>query len=340
MLLRVENLTTEFENPYGLIRAVDGVSFEIPRGKTLALVGESGCGKSVTALSIMRLVPSPGRVTSGRILFEDRDLLQLAPAEMRRVRGRRIAMIFQEPMTSLNPVLTVGAQIREALAAHRASGWMAGPNPIANLGRRRADRSATIGLLKHVGIPAAESRVNEYPHRLSGGMRQRVMIAMALAGGPALLIADEPTTALDVTVQAQILALLRRLQDETGLAILLVTHDLGVVAQMADEVGVMYAGRLVERAAAGAILSAPRHPYTQALLRSLPRLRSRPADGPARRLPVIPGEIPDPLNRPPGCPFEPRCEHPGKDGRCTNAAPPLEMLAPHHSCACWQASAS
>ena len=258
-LLVVEDLRTHFFTDEGVVRAVDGVSFEVRAGETLAVVGESGSGKSVTSLSILRLIPSPpGRIVSGSIRFRGRELLGLSNEEMRRIRGREISMIFQEPMTSLNPVYTCGDQIMEALIVHERMG-------------RRAARARAIDLLRTVGIPSPEQRVDEYPHQMSGGMRQRVMIAMALACRPAILIADEPTTALDVTIQAQILELLKRLQGELGMAVLLITHDLGVVAETADRVVVMYAGQVVERSDVRAAFQRTRHPYTAGLLRSLPR---------------------------------------------------------------------
>jgi len=325
MLLQVENLRTHFITQEGAVRAVDGVSLEIPRGRTVALVGESGCGKTVTALSILRLVPAPGRIVADRILLEDRNLLTLSDRQMRTVRGNRIAMIFQEPMSSLNPVLTVGGQIVEALRLHRRLG--------ARAARRRA-----IELLERVGIPAPAQRFREYPHQMSGGMRQRVMLATALACEPDLLIADEPTTALDVTVQAQILDLLRDLQGHSGLAIVLITHDLGVVAEFADEVCVMYAGRIVERAPVERLFADPRHPYTRGLLRSTPRLSAN-ADSHARttRLEVIPGEVPNPLHLPAGCAFHPRCELGKDDPKCRTEDPPLVELAGQQRCACWKA---
>ena len=325
MLLQVENLKTHFITREGTVHAVDGVSLEIPRGKTVALVGESGCGKTVTALSILRLVPEPARIVADRILLEGRNLLTLSERQMRTVRGNRIAMIFQEPMSSLNPVLTVGGQIVEALRLHRRLG--------ARAARRRA-----IELLERVGIPAPAQRFREYPHQMSGGMRQRVMLATALACEPDLLIADEPTTALDVTVQAQILDLLRDLQGHSGLAIVLITHDLGVVAEFADEVCVMYAGRIVERAPVERLFADPRHPYTRGLLRSTPRL-SASADSHARttRLEVIPGEVPNPLHLPAGCAFHPRCERGKDDTRCRTEDPPLAEVARQQRCACWKA---
>ncbi|HEX3477297.1 MAG TPA: ABC transporter ATP-binding protein, partial [Kofleriaceae bacterium] len=274
-LLEIRDLVTEFRSGDGAVRAVDGVSFEVAPRTTLGVVGESGSGKSVTALSIMRLVASPGRIASGSIRYAGRDLLALRPAEMRAIRGNRIAMIFQEPMTSLNPVFTVGDQVAEAVRLHQRTS-------------RREARAVAIEMFRRVGIPSPEDRVDAYPHQLSGGMRQRVMIAMALACKPDLLIADEPTTALDVTIQAQILDLLRSLQRELGMSILLITHDLGVVAETCDEVVVMYAGRVVERAKAKDLFAQPRHPYTAGLLRSLPTF----GEGGRKRLQEIPGFVP------------------------------------------------
>jgi len=329
VLLEVEDLRTYFDTPAGTVRAVDGVTLSVSRGHTVALVGESGCGKTLTALSILRLLPPAGRIVGGRILFDGRDLLRLSSHELRAVRGDRIAMIFQEPMTSLNPLLTIEQQVGEGLRLHR------------RLSRRGA-RQRTVELLRRVGLPAPEQRCRAYPHQLSGGMRQRVMIAAALACEPELLIADEPTTALDVTVQAQILALLAGLQRERGMAMLFITHDLGVVARIADEVCVMYAGRLVERGSATVLLAAPRHPYTQALLRSLPRLtgpaqRVRSGAG-RRRLPVIAGEVPRAGQPIPGCRFHPRCTLGNADPLCRSQEPALAELAPGHACACWKAN--
>ncbi len=317
-LLRVESLTTAFHTDRGVLRAVDEVSFRVEKGKTLAVVGESGCGKSVTALSIMRLVPSPpGTIEGGRIELAGRDLLALAESEMRAVRGAKISMIFQEPMTSLNPVYTVGAQIVEAIRIHRKTS-------------RRAARQRAIEMLELVGIPSPEERVDAYPHQLSGGMRQRVMIAMALCCEPSLLIADEPTTALDVTIQAQILDLLRRLQSELGMSILFITHDLGVVAEFASEVVVMYAGRVVEMADVGSIFKAPLHPYTRGLLASVPPLDSSRSASRPRRLPTIEGVVPDLVALPPGCRFADRCalyaEKPPGHERCTREEPELRDL--------------
>jgi peptide/nickel transport system ATP-binding protein/oligopeptide transport system ATP-binding protein len=316
VLLEVRDLCTHFFTDQGVVRAVDGVSFEVRAGETLAIVGESGSGKSVTSLSILRLIPSPpGRIVSGSIRFRGRDLLALSAEEMRRIRGREISMIFQEPMTSLNPVYTCGDQVMEALIVHE------------KLDRRAARRRA-IELLDTVGIPSPEQRVDEYPHQMSGGMRQRVMIAMALACRPAILIADEPTTALDVTIQAQILELLERLQAEFGMAVVLITHDLGVVAETADRVVVMYAGQVVESCEVTGIFRHTRHPYTAGLLRSLPRLGEREA------LRVIPGTVPDPAAFPPGCRFEPRC--PVAEERCRRM-PDLTEIEPAHASRCWRA---
>jgi oligopeptide/dipeptide ABC transporter ATP-binding protein len=291
-LLRVENLVTEFRTSDGVVRAVDQVSFSIRAGQTLGLVGESGCGKSVTALSIMRLISRPGRIAEGSIIFDGRDLIDIEESEMRQVRGSEIAMIFQEPMTSLNPVYTVGDQIAESVRLHlklsKADAW------------KRA-----IEMLKKVRVPAAERRVHEYPHHLSGGMRQRVMIAMALSCNPKLLIADEPTTALDVTIQAQILDLMADLQRELSMSILMITHDLGVVAQVCEEVVVMYAGQVVEQGPVRALFSSPQMPYTEGLLASIPRLGMTQS----QKLSVIRGVVPNPLRLPPGCRFAPRCDY-------------------------------
>jgi oligopeptide/dipeptide ABC transporter ATP-binding protein len=304
-LLEVRDLHTEFHTDDGTVKAVNGVSFHVDPGETLGLVGESGCGKSVTAFSIMRLIPSPpGRIARGAVLLRGRNLLDLGDEAMRRLRGNELSMIFQEPMTALNPVYTVGDQIMEAIRLHQ------------RVGKREA-KSRAVEMLKHVGIPSPEQRVGEYPHQLSGGMRQRVMIAMALSCNPAVLIADEPTTALDVTIQAQILDLLRRLQKEMGMAILLITHDLGVVAEMADRVAVMYAGKLVEYASARDLFRDPQHPYTIGLLESIPRMTRS-----TERLSVIPGTVPPPTAFPPGCAFHPRC--PFVADRCRSTVPELE----------------
>jgi peptide/nickel transport system ATP-binding protein len=291
-LLRVEDLVTEFRTSDGVLRAVDGVSFSIRPGQTLGLVGESGSGKSVTALSIMRLIERPGRVAGGTIHFEGRDLLEIEEDEMRTVRGSDIAMIFQEPMTSLNPVFTVGDQIAEAIQLH------------LKVSREEAWKQA-VEMLKRVRVPAADRRVHEYPHHLSGGMRQRVMIAMALSCNPKLLIADEPTTALDVTIQAQILDLMADLQKEFAMSILMITHDLGVVAQVCQDVVVMYAGQIVEQGPVGPLFSSPQMPYTEGLLRSIPRLGMTQS----QKLNVIRGVVPNLLRLPPGCRFAPRCDY-------------------------------
>ncbi len=317
-LLTVTGLRTAFDTEDSLVVAVDGVDFAIGRGKTFALVGESGCGKSVTAMSILRLLPVTGRIANGSVQLDGQELTELTEKQMRQVRGGRIGMIFQEPMTSLNPVFTCGMQIAEAIRLHTACS--------ASLARAQ-----TIDLLGQVGIPDPERRYGEYPHQLSGGMRQRVMIAMALSCQPELIIADEPTTALDVTIQAQILALLKTLQAERQLSVLLITHDLAVVAQAADEVGVMYAGRLVERTDVKTLFATPRHPYTQGLFRSLVKL-----DTQGDRLETIPGSVADPASRPAGCAFHPRCPLAGNDMRCRTQVPSLEALAPGHGCACWK----
>ncbi len=307
-VLEVKDLRTSFFTEAGEVRAVDGVTFGVDAGKTLGIVGESGCGKSVTSLSIMRLIPNPpGRVVGGDILFNGKSLLTLSPQAMRKVRGNQISMIFQEPMTSLNPVFTIGDQIGEAIALHQ------------DLPKREI-LNKSIEMLKLVGIPAAEKRVRDYPHQLSGGMRQRVMIAMALSCNPKLLIADEPTTALDVTIQAQILDLLRDLQQKVGLALLLITHDLGVVAEMADDVVVMYAGKVVEQAPVREIFRNPRMPYTQALLRSVPSFEVSAH----RRLESIPGIVPNLLELPVGCRFQERCRHASEE--CRKAEPELRAL--------------
>jgi oligopeptide/dipeptide ABC transporter ATP-binding protein len=293
-ILEVRHLSTQFFTRAGPVRAADDVSFNIETGSTLALVGESGSGKSVTSLSIMRLVPPPGKITAGEILFGGRDLMKLDNAQMRRVRGREIAMIFQDPMTSLNPVYTVGDQIAEAIELHE------------RIPRKQAWTRA-VEMMTRVKIPDAVKRAGDYPHQLSGGMRQRVMIAMALSCKPALLIADEPTTALDVTIQAEILELLRSLRDDFDLSMLLITHDLGVVAETADRVAVMYAGRIVEEASVGELFNKPRHPYTEGLLRSVPRLTEEGLK--LRRLETIEGTVPNLLHLPPGCKFAPRCAY-------------------------------
>jgi oligopeptide/dipeptide ABC transporter ATP-binding protein len=319
-LLEVKNLQTTFVTGAGLVRAVDGVSWDIAEGETVALVGESGCGKSVSALSIMRLVAPPaGRIAGGRILYKGQDLLALDEESMRRIRGREIAMIFQEPMTSLNPVLSIGRQLTEGLEIHLG---MAPP----------AARARAVELLGMVGIPDPERRLRQYPHQFSGGMRQRMMIAMALACNPSLILADEPTTALDVTIQAQILELMKSLSQRLRVAMLIITHNLGVVARYADRVNVMYAGRIIERGTAREIYGEPRHPYTLGLLRSVPRL-----DEPRRaRLAPIDGQPPDLTRLPPGCAFAPRCAF--RVDRCLAEAPLLRAAGgAGHVSACWEA---
>ena len=317
-LLVVEGLRTLFRTEDGEFAAVNGVSFSVPAGRTLAIVGESGCGKSVTALSIMGLVPDPpGRIAAGSIRFEGRELLGMAKRDMQDLRGNGMAMIFQEPMSSLNPAFTIGDQIVEGLMRHRP------------LNRAQAAERA-LEMLRKVRIPAPEQRFHEHPHKLSGGMRQRAMIAMALACEPRLLIADEPTTALDVTIQAQILDLMRSLQQETGTAIILITHDLGVVAEVADEVVVRYAGRVGEQAPVRDLLREPQHPYTVGLLGSIPRL-----DADQTRLAAINGQVPNPLRMPAGCSFAERC--PFADAQCHTAVPPLREVATGRASACWKA---
>ncbi|MDX6695106.1 MAG: peptide/nickel transport system ATP-binding protein [Blastocatellia bacterium] len=300
-LLEVRNLQTHFPTRAGLVRAVDGVSFHVERGELLGIVGESGCGKSITALSLMRLVSAPGKIVGGEISFDGEDLLAATEERMREIRGDDIAMIFQDPMTSLNPVFTIGEQIAEALRLHR------------KLSRADA-RRATIEAMKEVAIPDPSRRVDDYPHQLSGGMSQRVMIAMALACDPKLLIADEPTTALDVTIQAQILELLNELRRTRELGVLLITHDLGVVAETADRVAVMYTGRIVEESPVAELFARPKHPYTEGLLRSVPKLTAKDAAR-ASRLETIEGIVPSPTALPPGCHFAPRCTH--RMPRCT-----------------------
>lgn len=314
----MRNLKTFFATRRGEVRSVDDVSFTIEQGETLSLVGESGCGKSVTALSMMRLVSAPGRVVGGEVLFEGRDLLKLSPAEMRAIRGDDIAMIFQDPMTSLNPVYTVGEQIAEAIRLHR------------KVSKREAWNQA-IEAMRDVTIPAPEIRAKTYPHEMSGGMRQRVMIAMALACDPKLLIADEPTTALDVTIQAQILELLTELREKRHLALLLITHDLGVVAETSDRVAVMYAGKIVEEGSAKELFKHPRHPYTEGLLRAVPRLDEQ-REGRRKRLQTIEGVVPNPLELPPGCRFAPRCPH--AQGTCSEGEIELIPVSDQHLSRC------
>jgi oligopeptide transport system ATP-binding protein len=318
-LLDIRGLKTYFFTGNGVVRAVDGVDLQIGRGRTEGLVGESGCGKSVTALSIMRLVAAPGRTVAGEIIFEGEDLLKKSPQEMGKIRGKRVAMIFQDPLSSLNPVLQIGEQIGEALRLHQG------------LSRPEA-RERAVQMLELVGIPAPAVRSREYPHQLSGGMRQRVMIAMALSCNPALLIADEPTTALDVTIQAQILALLQELTGERGTALLLITHDLGIVAELCDRVTVMYAGNVVERASTSAIFKKPRHPYTRGLLRAMPKI-----DADIERLAVIDGTVPHLAHPPGGCRFNPRC--PEHEAICHRQKPAPVEVEPGHFVSCWQYAA-
>ncbi|MFX0196659.1 MAG: ABC transporter ATP-binding protein [Candidatus Hodarchaeota archaeon] len=316
-LLEVRNLRTYFYTKDGVVPAVDGVSFSIGKGETLGIVGESGCGKSVTCLSIMRLIQMPpGRFVGGEIIFEGEDLLKKTKREMRAIRGKCISMIFQDPMTSLNPVVTIGYQIMEAIMLH--------------LKMRRAEaRTKTIDMLKMVGIPSPEKRITEYPHQMSGGMKQRVMIAMAfLSCNPKLLIADEPTTALDVTIQAQILELMKRLQEELGMAIILITHDLGLVAEVVDNIIVMYAGKIVETGNTFTIFKNSRHPYTFGLIRSISGLNEE-----RDRLYVIEGEVPNPFDMPRGCRFHPRCPHAKEI--CVEEEPKLVELEPGHRVNCW-----
>ncbi len=319
-LLSVKDLSTHFFAEKGVIKAVQDVGFSIKKGKMFALVGESGCGKSVTALSIMRLVPAPqGKIISGEIVFDGKNLLSLSEKQMQKVRGNEIAMIFQESMTSLNPVYTVGDQIAEAITLHQKK----------NTSQAWADAVET---LQAVGIADPQQRAHEYPHQMSGGMQQRVIIAMAVSCEPALLIADEPTTALDVTIQAQILNLLDDLQRQTGMSILLITHDLGIVAERAESVAVMYASRIVEVADAQRLFAEPLHPYTQGLLKSLPRLGFE-----GKRLHTISGNVPDPLHFPKGCKFHPRCPTGCNDKRCQSVEPELREVQPDRSVACWYA---
>ena len=321
ILLSIKNLSTHFQTEQGLVRAVQDVSFDIPAGKTLAVVGESGCGKSVTALSVMQLIPyPPGKIVEGEVVFDGESLLDASESRMRQIRGNEIAMIFQEPMTSLNPVFTVGNQIVEAVKLHqKKSGSQA--------------RDMAVDMMRKVGIADPQRRVAEYPHQMSGGMRQRVMIAMALCCSPALLIADEPTTALDVTIQAQILELLRELQQQHHMSIMMITHDLGVVAENADDIVVMYASRVVETATAAELFEKPLHPYTQGLLKSLPRLGEK-----KDRLNVIGGSVPNPLDFPTGCKFHPRCPLGCEDKRCRSQEPPLREQAAGRQVACWYAN--
>ena len=316
-ILEIENLSTHFFTRAGTVKAVDDVSFNLPRGSTLALVGESGSGKSVTSLSIMRLIMPPGKTIAGRVMFNGRDLMKLDPDEMRRMRGREIAMIFQDPMTSLNPVYTVGDQIAEAIELHE------------RLSRKHAWGKA-VEMMQRVKIPDAARRARDYPYQLSGGMRQRVMIAMALSCNPKLLIADEPTTALDVTIQAEILDLIKGLKDDFDLSMLLITHDLGVVAETADRVAVMYAGRIIEQSPVREIFHSPKHPYTEGLLRSVPRLTEEGIR--RRRLETIEGTVPSLLDLPAGCKFAPRCSYVIED--CTLIEPALFQVNEEHLARC------
>ncbi len=316
-LLEVQGLKTCFFTEDGMVSAVDDVHFCLDKGETLGVVGESGCGKSVTALSILRLVPTPpGRIVGGKVLFEGEDLLAKSEAEMRKVRGNRISMIFQEPMSSLNPIFPIGSQIMEAILLHQ------------KVSRAEA-REKAVEMLRVVGIPSPERRIEDHPFQMSGGMRQRVMIAMALSCNPKLLIADEPTTALDVTIQAQILDLMQKLKAELGMAVLLITHDFGVVGEIADEVAVMYAGKIVERAPTHAVLQNPQHPYTIGLLASIPKVEED-----QERLQVIEGLVPNPYQPPGGCRFHPRCRY-GTE-TCRGPEPPLNEVEPGHWAACWQ----
>lgn len=315
-LIEVNNLKTYFYTEEGIVKAVDGVDFEIYPGETLGIVGESGCGKSVTSLSIMRLIESPpGKIVDGEIMYQGRDLTTLTQKQMRQIRGNEISMIFQEPMTSLNPVYTVGDQISEAILIHK------------DVNRKQA-MEESVEMLRKVGIPLPEQRVNEYPHQLSGGMRQRVMIAMALSCNPQLLIADEPTTALDVTIQAQILELMNDLKDRFDMSIMMITHDLGVIAEVADRVAVMYAGKIVEYTDVVTLFKDPKHPYTWGLMNSIPRLTKE-----VERLEAIPGVVPSPLNFPEGCKYHTRCSL--ADDECKEKEPEIEEVEPGHQVRCW-----
>jgi oligopeptide/dipeptide ABC transporter ATP-binding protein len=314
VLVSVRDLRTHFFTDEGVVKAVDGVSFDVKKGKTIGLVGESGCGKSVTAYSILGLIDAPGKIVDGEIIFEGRDLTMLLEGEMRKIRGNKISMIFQEPMTSLNPVYTVGDQVTEAIILHQ---------------RKRPSEARAIALesLEKVGIPSAEIRIDEYPHQMSGGMKQRVMIAMALSCAPSLLIADEPTTALDVTIQAQILDLMNKLQEEFHMSIMLITHDLGVVAEMADDVVVMYASKVAEMGTALDVFHRPQHPYSRGLFLSIPKPGEK-----KETLDVIPGVVPNPLDFPSGCKFRTRCYY--AKNTCLNE-PELREIEPGHYVACW-----
>lgn len=316
-LLQIKNLKTYFYTSQGVVPAVNGVSFNINKGETLAVVGESGSGKSVTSLSVMKLIPNPpGKIIDGEIIFDGEDIVKKSEPEMRKIRGNTISMIFQEPMTSLNPAYTVGDQIGEALRVHKG------------LNKKQSLEQA-VEMLRHVGIPSPDKRVKDFPHQMSGGMRQRVMIAMALACRPQLLIADEPTTALDVTIQAQILDLLRKLKQEMKTSIMLITHDLGVVAEMADYVAVMYAGKIVEQAPVNQLFEQPMHPYTEGLIKSIPRI-----DAKKEKLFVIEGTVPNPANLPKGCSFAERCIY--KTKLCEEQQPILEQVGPDRLVSCWR----
>ena len=316
-LLSVKNLSTHFFTRDGIIKAVDDISYDINKGEVIGLVGESGCGKSVSALSLMRLIPNPpGKIVNGKILFEGRDLLKLSKKDMCNIRGNQISMIFQEPMSSLNPVLTIGDQIKETMMLHK------------RINRKNA-RKKTLKLLEDVHIPEGNTRINAYPHMFSGGMRQRAMIAMGISCNPKLIIADEPTTALDVTIQAQLLELMKQLSKDFSSALLLITHNLGLVARYADRVNVMYAGRIIEKATARDLYAAPRHPYTIGLMASVPRLDQDIK----KKLVPIDGQPPDLLCLPPGCPFHPRCRY--RIDRCSIENPELEVVSDNHEKACW-----
>ena len=314
-LLQVEDLRTYFHTEDGIVKAVDGVTFEVFPGETLGIVGESGCGKSVTSLSIMRLLDEKGEIAGGKIIFDDQDVMAIPESKMMKIRGNDMAMIFQEPMTALNPVFTIGFQIMEAILLHQ------------DVDEKKA-RKMAIDMLKKVGIPEPEKRIDEYPHELSGGMRQRAMIAMSLSCNPKLLFADEPTTALDVTIQAQILELMKSLQDQYGMALVMITHDLGVIAEMAQRVVVMYAGKVVEYADVHTLFKNPRHPYTWGLMNAIPKL-----DEDKEVLYNIPGVVPDPLDFPDGCRFNTRC--PLATDKCRKEEPPLVEIESEHTAACW-----
>ncbi len=315
-LLKVRDLEVQFSTDEGIVRAVNGISYDLEQGRTLGIVGESGCGKSVSALSLLRLVPQPvGRIVNGEVQFQGRDLMGVSTAELRQIRGEQIAMIFQDPMSSLNPVLTIGRQIDEAQQLH------------FGLSKKEA-RGRTIELLDHVGIPSPQDRVNDYPHQFSGGMQQRAMIAMAISCKPKLLIADEPTTALDVTIQAQVIELLGRLREEFGMAVILITHDLALVAGFCENIIVMYAGYIVEHAPANELFKAPKHPYTASLLQSIPSMETERGN----KLAAIPGAPPDMVHLPKGCPFAPRCTY--AQDKCREQLPQLDPLADGHTLRC------